>query len=77
MQFQADLLDRTIRRPQNRECTALGAAFLAGLAVGFWEDTKELEALRADDDTFGPTMERDQAEALLAGWAKAVERTIG
>ncbi|MBR3326790.1 MAG: glycerol kinase GlpK [Atopobiaceae bacterium] len=77
MQFQADILDRTLRRPQNIETTALGAAFLAGLGAGFWTSTDELRALRSSDDVFAPKMDRERADELLYGWAKAVHRTIG
>ena len=76
MQFQADILDRKLHRPQNIETTALGAAYLAGLGCGFWKDTEELVAMRANDDVFTATMDREQAEELLYGWAKAVKRTI-
>ncbi len=76
MQFQADILDRELHRPQNIETTALGAAYLAGLACGFWKDTNELSALRANDDVFKATMDREQADDLLYGWARAVKRTI-
>ena len=76
MQFQADILGRSIARPQNRECTALGAAFLAGLTTGFWKDVDELSALRSTDDVFEPTMDEDRVRELLQGWQKAVARTI-
>ena len=76
MQFQADVSRRVLHRPQNVETTALGAAFLAGLACGYWSGTDELAALRASDDVFKPQMEDAQANALLAGWADAVKRTI-
>jgi glycerol kinase len=76
MQFQADILDRTLHRPQNVETTALGAAYLAGLAQGFWSGTDELSAMRSSDDVFEPQMDRDQASKLLAGWSAAVRRTI-
>ena len=76
MQFQADILDRKLHRPQNIETTALGAAYLAGLGCGFWKNTEELVAMRANDDVFMATMDREQAEELLYGWAKAVKRTI-
>ena len=77
IQFEADILNCTLHRPQNIETTALGAAYLAGLSCGFWKSTDELAALRADDDVFGPTMDRSQAAELLAGWNAAVQRTIG
>jgi glycerol kinase len=77
MQFQADILDRTLHRPQNIETTALGAAYLAGLACGYWSGADELASLRANDDVFVPQMDRSRADELLHGWAKAVHRTIG
>ncbi|MDO4797736.1 MAG: glycerol kinase GlpK [Coriobacteriales bacterium] len=76
MQFQADILNRTLHRPQNIETTALGAAYLAGLAQGFWSGTDELCAMRSTDDVFTPRMERDRARQLLDGWANAVRRTM-
>ena len=77
MQFQADILDRMIARPENIETTSLGAAYLAGLTCGFWKDTDELRSLRATDDHFEPTMDRARADELVAGWSDAVRRTIG
>ena len=77
MQFQADVLGCELHRPQNPETTALGAAYLAGLAVGYWKDTDALKALRSSDDVFAPKMSRVRAEELLSGWADAVRRTIG
>ena len=76
MQFQADVSRRTLHRPQNVETTALGAAYLAGLACGYWSGTDELAALRASDDVFEPQMDAARADELLAGWADAVHRTI-
>ena len=76
MQFQSDVLGCELHRPQNPETTALGAAYLAGLAVGFWKDTDALKALRSSDDVFTPKMSRVRAEELLAGWADAVRRAI-
>ena len=76
MQFQSDVLGCELHRPQNPETTALGAAYLAGLAVGFWKDTDALKALRSSDDVFTPKMSRVRAEELLAGWADAVQRAI-
>ncbi len=76
MQFQADLLDVPVIRPTVTETTALGAAYAAGLAVGFWED---IEALRRNwdiDRTFEPQMDADTREELCRGWKKAVERTL-
>ena len=74
-QFQADQLGVVVRRPENRETTAMGAAFLAGLAEGVWGSTDEI-AWRAEAE-FEPKMSRDQADELYAGWAAAVERAKG
>ena len=76
MQFQADILGCELRRPQNTETTALGAAYLAGLATGFWSGTDELRALRASDDLFGRNMEEQQVNELLDGWHEAIRRTV-
>lgn len=76
MQFQADLLGCELRRPRNTETTSLGAAYLAGLATGFWSGTEELRSLRSSDEVFRRSMEPSRAEALLAGWHDAVKRTI-
>lgn len=76
MQFQADVLQTRIRRPQNIETTALGAAYLAGLASGFWSGTDELRSLRSTDDVFGPNMDQARADELLAGWRTAVGRAL-
>ncbi len=76
MQFQADLLGCELRRPQNIETTSLGAAYLAGLAVGFWSGTDELRGLRSTDDVFGRKMDEAQVETYLAGWKDAVRRTL-
>src|SRR5208282_3210676 len=74
MQFQADILGAPLVRPKIWETTALGAAYLAGLAVGFWRDTDEIVANWQVDRRFEPAMARDQAAALTAGWDKAVAR---
>ena len=76
MQFQADVLRASIRRPQNIETTSLGAAYLAGLASGFWSGTQDLLALRSSDDVFRPTMDADDAAGLLAGWKDAIRRSM-
>ena len=76
MQFQSDILGTQIRRPQNTETTALGAAFLAGLTTGFWKDTAELKSLRSKDDIFEPKMGEDQKAKLKAGWKEAIRRTL-
>ena len=76
MQFQADLLGCELRRPANTETTSLGAAFLAGLTAGFWNDTDELRALRETDDVFRRQMDPARVGALLAGWHDAVRRVL-
>ncbi len=77
LQFQADILDKTVRRPVIRETTALGAAYLAGLAVGIWRDTDELKGLWQQDTAFAPQMDAGRREALLAGRQKAVGHSLG
>ena len=76
MQFQSDILDCQVRRPVIRETTALGAAYLAGLAVGIWKDTDEIRQLWSCDFSFEPKMEQAQREKLLRGWHKAVGRSL-
>ena len=75
MQFQADIIDREVRRPAIRETTALGAAYLAGLATGMWKDQEEIKNLWMCETTFQPNMEAERREALLSGWNKAVGRS--
>ncbi len=75
LQFQADILNRRVVRPVVRETTALGAAFLAGLAVGVWRDQEELRALWQEEAAFSPAMEPQRREALLEGWRRAVGRS--
>ena len=74
MQFQADVLNRAIRRPSIRETTALGAAYLAGLAVGVWDSVEEIQKQWTLDCLFQPSMEEAEREKLLRGWQKAVSR---
>lgn len=74
MQFQADILGRPIVRPYDVETTALGAAYLAGLATGVWKSTMELESLWVKDRVFEPRMSADQRESLFAGWNHAVRQ---
>ncbi len=75
MQFQADILDCKITRPKIIETTAIGAAFLAGLAVGFWKDEEELKSLWEADKSFEPKMDKEKIEKYLHFWHKAVERS--
>ena len=74
MQFQADILGVQVVRPRIYETTALGAAYLAGLGVGYWKSGGELDAQWQVERVFEPGMRRSEAETLLAGWRKAVER---
>ena len=77
MQFQADLLGVPVVRPQVRETTALGAAYLAGLAIGYWEDRAEIGRFWQVERTFTPAMERSQAAELRYFWSRALERAKG
>jgi glycerol kinase len=74
MQFQADILDVPVVRPSVQETTALGAAYLAGLAVGFWRNQGEIAKQWKVDHTFEPAMKPDKREKLRATWNKALER---
>jgi glycerol kinase len=76
MQFQADISGVDVRRPVIRETTALGAASLAGLAVGVWSGLEELRRLWRCDMTFTPQMEENRRNSLLGGWNKAVGRSL-
>ena len=75
MQFQADLLGIPVRRPVVHETTALGAAYLAGLAVGFWENREQIRANWQEDRTFAPQLDPAIRDELMAGWQHAVERS--
>jgi len=77
MQFQADILGIPIQQAVVAETTALGAAYLAGLAVGLWKNTDELAKLWHAARTYEPQMLPDQRESLYAGWKRAVERARG
>lgn len=77
MQFQADILDCVVERPTCLELTALGAAYLAGLAVGFWKSTDELEQVWKVDRIFEPKMDATTRNDLLEHWHKAVSRSQG
>ncbi len=76
MQFQADVLGVPVQRPKVAETTALGAAYLAGLATGFWSSEQEVAEHWAVDRTFEPKMSSDEREKLYAGWKRAVERSM-
>jgi len=77
MQFQADVLGVPVIRPKVLETTAVGAAYLAGLATGFWKSTDDIRANWRIDRRFDPQMARERVTELRAGWEKAVERSKG
>jgi glycerol kinase len=77
MQFQADLLGVPVVRPRVSETTALGTAYLAGLAVGYWQDRAEIAGHRQQERVFTPAMGRDQAAELCRRWRRALERAKG
>lgn len=76
MQFQADILGRRVLRPVIRETTALGAAYLAGLAVGLWKDQAELGARWQCDVCFSPAMEDAARQRRREAWREAVRRSM-
>jgi glycerol kinase len=77
MQFQADVLGVPVVRPMITETTALGAAYLAGLSVGFWQSQEELARNWKVDRRFEPNMSRDEADARMRQWSQAVDRARG
>ena len=77
MQFQADILDRPTLRPKVSETTALGAAYAAGLATGFWKTLEDLRDNWAVDKRWHPHIQAEERRALFAGWSRAVERSFG
>lgn len=77
MQFQADILNRRVVRPVVKETTALGAAYLAGLAVDYWESLDEIKSLWRAEKVFEPTMDEETRERLYRGWKEAVKRAMG
>jgi len=77
MQFQADITNVAVRRPGSIESTALGAAFLAGLTVGFYKDQNEIAGINDTAKVFTPDMEENNRKQLLYGWAEAVKRSFG
>ena len=76
MQFQADILGIPVVRPNLLETTAAGAAFLAGLGVGFWQDPDELESSWRRERLFEPKMGEDRRDELYEGWQKAVKQVL-
>ena len=75
MQMQADMTGCNVNRPVNREATALGAAYLAGLATGVWNDCAEIEENRKVDKIFVPSMPEDIRNKKYSDWKRAVERS--
>ena len=76
MQFQSDLLNCAVVRPTITETTALGAAYLAGLAVGYWKDLQSLQAQWKKDHQFEPTCSTEQRDQDMQGWKRAVKASI-
>lgn len=76
MQFQSDILNTKVHRPKNVETTALGAAYLAGLATGFWKSKEEIINQRETDKLFEPQMSEETRKTLCNGWKKAVEKSL-
>jgi glycerol kinase len=75
MQFQSDMLDAPVYRPKTLETTALGAAYLAGLAVGYWDGIDDIKNQWQMDRKFEPTMAKDESKRLISGWNKALGRS--
>ena len=76
MQFQADILNKKVLRPVLIDSTSLGAAYLAGLQVGFWRDAQQLREIKKLDKKFMPSMKTKTRNALLEGWQKALRQTV-
>jgi glycerol kinase len=76
MQFQADILGTSVIRPTVTETTALGAAYLAGLAVGYWESIDHIKSQWGVETAFRPLATQERVEELKAGWADAIKRTL-
>jgi glycerol kinase len=76
MQFQADVLDRPVLRSRSADLSALGAAYLAGLATGVWKSLEEIESLPRERDRFEPKMAATERDAMIDGWRNAVARAV-
>ncbi|MDE3253589.1 MAG: glycerol kinase, partial [Bacteroidota bacterium] len=76
MQFQSDLLNTQVVRPTVVETTALGAAYLAGLAVGYWSDTHEIKELWQMERVFSPSMTKETRDELSSGWKRAIQTAV-
>ncbi len=77
MQFQSDIADTQVIRPSQKEATAAGAAFLAGLAVGFWQSREEIMRNASAESVFRPAMDKNERDKLLGGWHRAVRACTG
>jgi glycerol kinase len=77
MQFQADILNTDVIRPKVIESTALGAVYLAGLAVGFYQNKQDIEKNMAQDRVFKAAMREEDRAKLVSGWKEAVKRSLG
>ena len=77
MQTQADIIDAPVERPQCVETTALGAAYLAGLAVGYWSDTEEVKQNKTVEKMFVPSIDLGKRVEMIKGWNKAVKYAYG
>ena len=75
MQFQSDILQKTVQRPEILETTSLGAAYLAGLNIGYWKDIPELMKQWTLEKKFNPKMDKKQLKMYLENWHKAVHNT--
>ena len=75
MQIQANMIETTVNRPKVVETTALGAAYCAGLAVGFWSGRAEIEGIREVSREFVPQLRKEERDAVYSGWKRAVERS--
>ena len=75
LQIQSDMIRAIVDRPKTVETTALGAAYLAGLAVGYWKDKAEIAQNREIEKIFTPKLEKAKRDELYSGWKKAVERS--
>jgi len=76
MQFQSDILHVTVKRPDVNETTALGAAYLAGLAVGYWDDKESIKQNWTTEGVYQPKMSEEERDSLYRGWQDAVRRTM-
>ena len=76
MQFQADIIDAPVKRPKCVETTAMGAAYLAGLAVGYWENKEDVLRNWSTDKIFKPVIQQNKREKMIRGWNKAVRCTF-